>query len=56
MKNYYVEVVETETDKVVKRMGPMSEPKAFKVQGGLAINMDHDNYYTRLVEAEEGQG
>lgn len=47
--DYYVEVVEYGTDKVVKQLGPMSERKADRVDDGLNINLDHDKYYTRIV-------
>lgn len=48
----YVEVVEYETEKVVKRLGPMSPWKAGKVDDGLNINLNHERFYTRLVEAD----
>ncbi len=49
---YYVEVVADKGNEVVKRLGPMSEQKAEKVCGGLDMRIDHDNYYTRIVEKE----
>jgi hypothetical protein len=50
MNDWYVEIVETETGKVEKRMGPMSERKAEKVEDGANINLDHENYHTRIVK------
>ena len=47
---WFVEIVETATDKVIKRMGPMSEVKAERVESGASINLDHDNFFTRMVK------
>ena len=48
---YYVEIVKYgDPEEVVKRMGPMSEGKADKVDGGANINLNHKDYYTRIVE------
>jgi hypothetical protein len=51
MKNdtWFVEIVDSETDKVVKRMGPMSERKAEKVERGAEINLDHEHFFVRVV-------
>ena len=46
-----VEVVRTDTGKVVKRLGPMSERKADRVEDGMALNLDHEHYFTRIVAA-----
>jgi hypothetical protein len=46
----YVEIVNTKTDEVVKRMGPMSERKAEKVESGASINLNHEEYHTRIVQ------
>jgi len=48
----WVEIVNTETDEVVKRMGPMSNRRAEKVEGGASINLNHEEYYTRLVDKD----
>lgn len=50
--NYYVEIVARKDDKVVRRMGPMSEHKADKVESGANINLDHERFYTRVTEEE----
>lgn len=50
----FVEVVERtgpRTHVVVKRLGPMSERKADKVDGGLNINLNHDKFFTLIVPA-----
>ena len=61
MKNgdWFVEIVRADDDKeVVRRMGPMSEHQADKVDRGANINLNHDAYYTRIVvpvdEREKG--
>lgn len=59
MSVYYVEIVDDETGEVVKRMGPMNERKAERVENGANINMDHNRYYTRIAgggEDERGEG
>lgn len=49
---YYVEIVKYgDPEEVVKRMGPMSDRKADKVDSGANINLNHEKYYTRIVEA-----
>ncbi len=52
--NTYVEVVSyNDPTRVEKRLGPMSENKANRVDTGLNINLDHENYYTRIVNKPE---
>lgn len=50
MNNWYVEIVDIETEEVVNRMGPFSERKAEKVEDGANINLNHERYYTRVVQ------
>ena len=52
MSDFYVEVRKWNNE-VVERMGPMSEHKAGKVDGGLTINLNHDEYYTAIVSASD---
>ena len=47
---YFVEIVEHKSEEVVKRMGPMPERKADMVDSGANRNLDHEHYYTRIVE------
>ena len=47
---YFVEIVERETEEVVKRMGPMPMRRAERVRRGADINLDHDNFFTRIIE------
>ena len=53
-EDFYVEIVEYEGDKVVKRWGPMAERRADKLDDGANINLDHEHFYTRIVNEKEG--
>ena len=50
---WYVEIVDRATGEVVERMGPMDERTAERVMLGANINLNHDGYFTRLVEEDE---
>ena len=45
--DHFVEIVETATGKVEKRMGPMSESKADKVEMGVLHRIDLDRFFVR---------
>lgn len=47
---FYVEIVEKATGEVVERMGPMNERTAEKVKRGASINLNHKEYFTRIVD------
>lgn len=48
---FFVEIVKYgDPEEIVKRMGPMPEHKADKVNRGANINLNHEDYYTRIVE------
>ena len=49
---FYVEIVETATDRAVQRMGPMGHARAIRVDSGASINLNHEAFHTRIVEAE----
>lgn len=51
---FYVEIVEDETGKVERRMGPMSERRAERVADGASINLDHERFSVRTVPADGG--
>lgn len=51
---FYVEIVELSSDEVVKKMGPMSERRAIRVCSGASINLNHKEYFTRIVSEDEG--
>jgi hypothetical protein len=48
---YFVEIVEYDGERVVKRMGPFNvEAKADRVASGASINLDYERFFTRVVE------
>ena len=52
MDNYYVEIVSFETEEVVKRMGPHGLRTAERIERGASINLNHEEYFTRVVDEE----
>ncbi len=52
---FYVEIVERETEEVVLQMGPMPERQAEKTELGASINLNHTEYFTRIVPEGEQQ-
>lgn len=50
---YYVEVRESATGECVKRLGPMHERKADKVERGMLINLNRDEYTVASVPASD---
>jgi hypothetical protein len=51
--NFYVEVLKIGTDEIVRRLGPHDERTAERVERGVSINLDHEKFYTRIVEDEQ---
>lgn len=51
---FYVEIVKSSSGEVVKRMGPMSERKAEKVEIGVSINLNHEEFFTRIALVADG--
>ena len=51
---FYVEIVKAgPPEEVVKRMGPMDKRRAEKAEFGADINLNHEEYFTRIVVAGE---
>jgi len=51
---WFVEVVDYDAEEnapPVKRLGPMDERKADKTEMGLNRQLNHDQYFTRMVIA-----
>ncbi len=50
---YFVEIVEAATvdspSNVVKRMGPLGEREAEKVERGVLINLNYERFFVRIV-------
>ena len=51
---YQVEVVSYDTGEVVRTLGPMLQHKADRVDAGMQHNLDHEHYYTRVMEVPNG--
>ena len=49
-EDYFVEIVDFLSEEVVKRMGPMPSSKADRVDSGANINLNHEEYFTRIVK------
>ncbi len=47
---FYVEVVNAKTNEFSRRIGPMSERKADRVESGVLINLNNEDYFTRILE------
>ena len=57
MIQYFVEIRSFDNDEEpIKKMGPMSEWKAEKVECGAMINLNHEKYYTVIVPIETPEG
>ncbi len=52
---YFVQVRKRGTDEVVKQFGPHDERQAEKIEHGISINLNHDEYYTEIVPVDEEQ-
>jgi hypothetical protein len=46
---HYVEIVEYDTGEVVQRLKANSERQAEKLDRDLNINLNHDQFFTRIV-------
>jgi hypothetical protein len=44
-----VQIVDIRNDEVVKEIEVQSERQAEKLERGMNINLDHENYFTRIV-------
>lgn len=49
---FYVEIVNSKTEEVVERLGPMPQRKADRTEDGVNINLNHIEFFTRIVPAE----
>jgi hypothetical protein len=60
MDKYIVEIVGYQDDAVVKSIPCLTEREAARTDAGVNINLDHENYFTRIAklsthkEAENG--
>lgn len=47
--SYFVQVIQYRDFEIEKQLGPMSLAKAEKVDDGININLNHDNFFTKIV-------
>ena len=54
MPEFFVEIVKSATDDeeetVEKRMGPHSKRTAERIESGASRNLNHESYFTRVVD------
>ena len=50
---YIIEIIEYVTETVVKRMETTSERKAERIEDGVNINLNHEDFYTQIREADD---
>lgn len=48
--HYLVKVVNRDTLEVVESLGPMPHSSAVRVERGVNINLNHDDYFTKILE------
>lgn len=48
-----VEIVSYDTGEVVKTMDAESERQADRIDRGVNINLNHEKFFTRVVETEQ---
>ena len=49
MVKFKIEVVQYDTLEVVKSFSASNSSSANRIDDGLNINLDHDNYFTRII-------
>lgn len=50
---YIVEIIRAEDGTVVKSMTAHSEHQAQRIDAGVNINLNHEEYYTQIREEQE---
>lgn len=50
MNNYYVQLIEINTEKVIKEMGPHTKSQAEKIESGADRNLNHEKFCTKIVQ------
>lgn len=53
MDNWVVQIVESETGNVVKEIECGDERRAERIERGVMINLNHDQFHTQLVNKSE---
>lgn len=52
MIQHVVQIIDWETNKVQKEFDPTSKGRAERIEDGVNINLNHDKFYTKIVERE----
>jgi len=47
--SYLVKIIHSETGEVVKMIEAVSEHHADRIEGGVLINLNHDQYHTEIA-------
>ena len=50
---FYVQIIAYKGDKVIEELGPFPGRQADKVDDGININLNHDAFYTLVVEEDK---
>jgi len=49
---FYVQIKRFSDSGIEKELGPFSERRADKVDDGVNINLNHDEYFTQIVKKQ----
>jgi hypothetical protein len=52
-EQFVAQIVEDSTGNVVRQSAPTYKRRAESIEDGMLINLNHDNYSTRVVPASE---
>jgi hypothetical protein len=50
MENYYVQIIRYDDCIVETELGPYTERRAELADGGINRNLNHEDYYTKIVQ------
>ena len=54
MKNFEVHIIDRSTNKAIKKLDGGNERRAEKIERGVNINLDHERFYTTVVQPLPG--
>lgn len=52
---YYINVHEKDDHAILHRLGPKDLRSAERIEMGLNLKLDHDQFYTEIVPAKEAE-
>lgn len=50
---YEVHIINSNTGEVVRKIPCANDRQAARVERGVNINLDHENFHTKIVEVQE---